>query len=345
MRNEAPFILEWLAYHRTIGVTDFLIYSNDCEDGTDALLNRLEKLGVVVHYDNPRSGKKTVQWKALNRARNHTLTKQADWIMVSDVDEFLTIHTGAGHINDLIAACPDANGFAIDWRMFGSSGKTRFEDRLMMEQFVFAAPEVLLWPWRAVQFKSLYRNDPRYFRPGVHRPKPKKDVPLWQGWVNGSGEDIRNISGTVLPTTQPRYNLAQFNHYALGSIENFLVKANRGKPNHSDDPIDLGYWVDRNFNTVEDRRILRHRDAVKSQVDEWRKDPEIDHLHQQGVEWRKKRSQELLSQSDAFYTLARIRQMGGTKVLDLNEQKSLFNQLIRVRRLIMAEKAKSKDAG
>ena len=23
MRNEAPFILEWLAYHKTIGVTDF----------------------------------------------------------------------------------------------------------------------------------------------------------------------------------------------------------------------------------------------------------------------------------------------------------------------------------
>ena len=49
MRNEAPFLLEWIAYHRAIGFTDFLIYSNDCEDGTDDLLDRLAERGVVIH--------------------------------------------------------------------------------------------------------------------------------------------------------------------------------------------------------------------------------------------------------------------------------------------------------
>ncbi|MGB8813172.1 MAG: glycosyltransferase family 2 protein, partial [Paracoccaceae bacterium] len=34
MKNEGPFILEWIAYHRMIGVDDFLIYTNDCSDGT-----------------------------------------------------------------------------------------------------------------------------------------------------------------------------------------------------------------------------------------------------------------------------------------------------------------------
>ncbi len=68
MRNEAPFILEWLAYHRLIGVSDFLIYSNDCDDGTDVMLDHLQSMGLVTHLNNPRSGKKTVQWKALSRA-------------------------------------------------------------------------------------------------------------------------------------------------------------------------------------------------------------------------------------------------------------------------------------
>jgi len=36
MRNEAPYILEWLAYHRSIGVDGFLIYSNDCDDATSS---------------------------------------------------------------------------------------------------------------------------------------------------------------------------------------------------------------------------------------------------------------------------------------------------------------------
>ena len=38
LRNEAPFIVEWVAHMRAIGVTDLLVYTNDCDDGTDALL-------------------------------------------------------------------------------------------------------------------------------------------------------------------------------------------------------------------------------------------------------------------------------------------------------------------
>ena len=39
VKNEGPFLLEWIAFNRVIGVTDFLFYSNDCTDGTDRLLD------------------------------------------------------------------------------------------------------------------------------------------------------------------------------------------------------------------------------------------------------------------------------------------------------------------
>ncbi|MGB0799487.1 MAG: glycosyltransferase family 2 protein, partial [Planktomarina sp.] len=38
MRNEGPFIVEWVAHMRHIGVADLLVYTNDCDDGTDVLL-------------------------------------------------------------------------------------------------------------------------------------------------------------------------------------------------------------------------------------------------------------------------------------------------------------------
>ena len=47
MKDEAPYVTEWLAFHRAIGFTDFLIYTNDCGDGTDLLLDRLQHLGLV----------------------------------------------------------------------------------------------------------------------------------------------------------------------------------------------------------------------------------------------------------------------------------------------------------
>ena len=48
MKNEAPYIVEWVAYHRAMGVDNFLIYTNDCTDGTDELLDVLAEKGITV---------------------------------------------------------------------------------------------------------------------------------------------------------------------------------------------------------------------------------------------------------------------------------------------------------
>ena len=56
-QEEGPFILEWIAYHQMLGITDFLFYSNDCTDGTDALLDGLAQQGHVVHLPNSAEGR------------------------------------------------------------------------------------------------------------------------------------------------------------------------------------------------------------------------------------------------------------------------------------------------
>ena len=38
LRNAVPFIVEWVPHMGAIGVTDLLVYTNDCDDVTDALL-------------------------------------------------------------------------------------------------------------------------------------------------------------------------------------------------------------------------------------------------------------------------------------------------------------------
>ena len=42
MKNEGPFILEWVAHNLAIGADEIAIFSNDCTDGSDALLDRLD---------------------------------------------------------------------------------------------------------------------------------------------------------------------------------------------------------------------------------------------------------------------------------------------------------------
>lgn len=332
MRNEAPFVLEWIAYHQQIGVTDFLIYTNDCDDGTDLLLDRLAALGVVHHERNHSGGKKPVQWRALTKAQRHPAVAAADWIYVTDVDEFLNIHAGDGLISDLFAAAPDASGFALPWRMFGNAGVDRFHDVPVMEQFKKAAPSALLWPWRAVQCKSLFRADIGYDKLGVHIPKFANPTLRGQ-WVDGnSGILPRNFNG-FNGTIKPRYDVAQINHYALGSMENFLIKVQRGRPNHSNDPIDLPYWLDRNFAHETDDSILRHMPAVEAGIARLKHDPEVARLHDASVKWRHAQIERTLNTEAGFNLYAQLRQMPATKVLPMRQQQDLLNQLITVRRL------------
>ncbi len=95
MKDEAPYLLEWLAHYRAIGVTDFLIYTNDCSDGTDLLLDRLQANGVV-HHERNKVLRRGPHKSALKYALDHECYHSADWVLVCYVDEFLNVKEGEG---------------------------------------------------------------------------------------------------------------------------------------------------------------------------------------------------------------------------------------------------------
>ncbi|MEM7670302.1 MAG: glycosyltransferase family 2 protein [Pseudomonadota bacterium] len=136
MKNEGPFILEWLAHHMAIGVTDFLVYTNDCSDGTDGMLDVLQKRGLVQHRENPfRKVKKSIHHAVYSASLKEQAYKRADWIVTMDVDEFINIHVGDGTLTDLFAAVPNANLISITWRVFGNNFVHEFRDEPVTEQF------------------------------------------------------------------------------------------------------------------------------------------------------------------------------------------------------------------
>ena len=311
LRNEGAFLLEWLAHHRAIGFTDFLVFSNDCADGTDAMLDRLQAMGWLTHLRNDDSGAKGPQWAALNRADRHPLVTGADWLMHIDIDEFVNIRTGDGRLSALMAACPQATGFALTWRMFGNAGIDTIEDRPVTHTFLHAAPEVLHWPWRAQQVKTLFRNDGAFRKLGVHRPRNPDPAGPVPHWVDGSGHRlpaafVRNRVFTD-PGSAP-YALAQVNHYALGSMQGYVVKADRGRANRAAGAFDLGYWIDRNLCAVEDRSILRMDPAAAPFRAALHADPVLGPLHQAAVAWRKARFCALMVEEPwrAFYGWLRM---------------------------------------
>ncbi|MGB8622596.1 MAG: glycosyltransferase family 2 protein, partial [Paracoccaceae bacterium] len=290
MKNEGPFILEWIAYHRAIGVQDFLIYTNDCTDGTDTMLKLLQEKGFVQHRENPfRQMDLRPQHAALQVAEDETLVQNADWVICMDVDEYINIHAGEGRLADLYRAVDGANMIAITWRLFGNSDIHQFEDRPVIDQFTRCAPEFARKPHQAWGFKTLFRQLGIYKKLGVHRPKGLKPQ-LWDRieWVNGSGrplprEMFRNAWRSTTETYG--YDLVTLNHYAVRSAESFLVKRDRGRVNHVDRDQGLAYWFRMNNNAEEDHSIRRMLPALRAELDRLMADPEIAaaHVHSVGA--------------------------------------------------------------
>ena len=166
MKDEAPYILEWIAHHRGIGFTDFLIYTNDCSDGTDLLLDRLAQRGIVTHVRNTVL-KRGPHKSALKDAKKHPLYDAADWIYVADVDEFLNIKLGNGQVCDLIARFPYANAIPVTWRMFSNNGHSTLFPGKCTQAFTDAEPLVPQDNTKGRFVKTLFKSHPDIIRVGL----------------------------------------------------------------------------------------------------------------------------------------------------------------------------------
>lgn len=298
VKNEAAFLLEWLAHHRAVGFTDFLVFSNDCNDGTDTMLDQLQSLGLLTHVRNDGPYTKGVQWHALKTADDHPLVQQADWIMTLDIDEFVNIHTGDHTLNALLTALPVATAIPLTWRLFGNNGIHKYADQPITEQFTRAAPAILHWPWRAAMFKTLFRNDGAYKKLGVHRPRSPVDGKVEQArWFDGTGRELPEQykrQKLFSPFARDNYQLAQLNHYALGAMESYVIKQDRGRSNVEGTALGLSYWVERNWNTDEDISIAALKDARDTQLQSLKSDPTLSTLHANAVKWRQNRFDQLM---------------------------------------------------
>ncbi|KIN61353.1 Glycosyl transferase family 2 [Sulfitobacter noctilucae] len=297
MKNEAPYIVEWIAYHRAIGVDNFLIYSNDCSDGTDKMLARLMEMGIVEHRNNDNWKGNSPQQHALNRSLKEPLIQNAEWIAHIDVDEFMNVRTGNGTLDDLFAAVPDATNIAMTWRLFGHNGVTELNDDFVIDQFDACAPKYCPKPHTVWGFKTMFRNIGAYAKISCHRPNKLDEAFEKQvKWVNGSGRDMtRDVvrNGWRSSKNNVGYDLLQLNHYALRSAESFLIKRQRGRALHVDRSIGINYWIRMDWSDFRDITIKRNIPRLRAEYDRLMADPQLKKAHQDGLAWHKAKAEEL----------------------------------------------------
>ena len=328
VRNEGAFLLEWLSHHRAIGFSDFLVFSNDCDDGTDAMLDRLQDMGWLTHMRNPAPHQGGVQWTALKLADKHPLVRNADWLLTLDIDEFVNIHIGDHTLSALLSALPEADAITLTWRLFGNCGQFDFKDAPITDQFIRAAPELMYWPWRAFMFKTLYRANGAYKKLGVHRPRaPVDGLADKTRWFDGEGRELEDRfrrRQIFSPFGRKNYGLVQLNHYPLGAMEGYLLKRDRGRANHGDDQLGLDYWTERNW-CIEKDPSIQNSAALRAPVlAGLQADPDLARLHQKAVAWRRNRIDQLLTEEPYRALLGRLIMSPPARPVPLNLARKLF---------------------
>lgn len=284
MKDEGPYIIEWIAYHQAIGFDNFLIFTNNCSDGTVEILERLEEMGVLAHVDNTDWKGQSPQQCALNIAVEHPMVQNADWVAHFDVDEFVNIHLGNGRLDDFFAAIPEATNITLTWRLFGHNGITKLDDTLVIDQFDQGAPKYCPKPHNSWGFKTLYKNFGAYQKLSCHRPnKVVEEKRNEINWFNGSGKPIHGKiidNGWRSNEKSIGYDIVHLNHYALRSAESFLLKRTRGRALHVDQSIGLTYWSRMDFNSYPDVSIQRNSVRTAKHVELLKADETLNALHE-----------------------------------------------------------------
>lgn len=289
MKDEAPFLLEWYAHHLAVGFTKILVYTNDCSDGTDDMLIRLEELGLGYHRRNNIPEGIKPQPSAMKHAQAEPKVREADWVLMFDADEFLSINYGDGTLDDMLSVAGEANGIVITWRIFGSGGVIDWSREPVTEQYRYAAPPTWNKGWGV---KTFFKFDHNYWKLGIHRPSIKNrhletGFPETVKWLNGSGLPMegyfkfrgwRSIRRTV------GYQWAQMNHYAVKSVDSYAMRKLRGNVNNKKDKYNSDYWALQDRNEVLDEKILRYKDRRAAIVEKLLEDPVLSKLHYTALE-------------------------------------------------------------
>ena len=249
--NEAPYLREWIEFHRLVGVEKFYLYQNRSEDDWQSILKPYIDEGLVEVTDWPRRPPCQIQ------AYQHFINKhrgEPGWTAFLDCDEFLfsPSHATVGEAIEAIAL-PDWGAIGVNWMFFGASGQEAPTPGPVIERFTLRATDNFE-PNRHI--KTIARMDRvQLAGPSSHQIKTS----------GGTFSELgHQLTGPFTPT--PTHTRLRINHYHTKSRQEYLRRIARGNadgtPSRSPSEFD-GYQAA----DVDDRTIWRFLPALKRRLE------------------------------------------------------------------------------
>lgn len=209
MKNEGPYLKEWLDYHILVGVEKFYLYDNESTDNTTEILKPYIKKGIVDYTYWPGKAQQMIVYD--DCLGKHA--KDTKWMAIIDLDEFLVSvnHTA---IPEYLKTLP--KNFAqlvIGWEQYGSSGHKTKPDGLLIENYKRHAAKS--WGVKSIVNPRLVYS---ITNPHVHK--------VAGFTIDENGKKL----GRIIQTEKRNIttNKIRCNHYVTKSFEEYVARMNQG---------------------------------------------------------------------------------------------------------------------
>ena len=253
-QNEAPYLKEWIEYHRLVGAGHFYLYNNLSTDNYLEILEPYIKEGLVELFEFPetyfRIVQKTLYSHALEIAKDNNF-----WLALIDSDEFIC-PIKKNKLEPVLKEYEYAGALNVFWQSFGTSDVRALKPgELLVEKLTRKWPEN--WCMNSLT-KPIVQ--PKYTVKSLdpHRCEVMPGLPnIYPDHIAVPYEYPNNI----LPI-----DVIRINHYCCRTEDYFYnIKLPRLKRRNAD-PVDVKEYL-REGNSIKDKSMKRFIPELKKLLD------------------------------------------------------------------------------
>ncbi len=251
LKNEAPYVREWIEYYRLLGATKFYIYDNDSQDSVKEAISDYIDSGIVVYKYFPGKYRQNM---AYTDAINNYASKTR-FMAVVDLDEFIVPIddklTLIDVLKNIVRRKPYAAGVTIPWLMYGSSHHKKRPQGLVIDNYLYRAQD------------SFMLNIKTVFNPRLANGYNNPHYPIYKYGAFSINENGHIIIGKF--DNNKSCKQIRINHYFTKSEEEFRAKVARGSADKTPDrSFDNFVQVDKN--DIYDGIMLRYSKQIKGNI-------------------------------------------------------------------------------
>ena len=266
MKNEEPYVKEWLDYHLLAGVDHFYIYDNDSTPEFKKILQPYIDAGIVTYSSYPGKARQLEAYFDAVQLYRFSC-RYMSWI---DADEFIfpkSKPTIVEVVDEILQDKPRVGGLSVNLNAYGSNNLEKADYNVgVLERFTRRAENNWTPPHEEIESIKKAGNahvstiaNPRRvnFFPTPHAPVYVDTCHA----VNENGDIVKGYLN--FPVTTEKIVM---NHYHTKSYEEYEKKVMRGNADHVENHYKLARFSYSDRNEVFDDSILNYRNTRQAEL-------------------------------------------------------------------------------